>query len=257
MAFSESTIAAWCRSADAPMGQGATRCRRARPRTAAASEGFTLLEITVVLLVIGLVIGAISIGRDVHRSAVNQRIASEFVQGWLSAYESYRLVVGVVPGDDPAAPTGAVNGTADAPLCGADLRNAMLARGIEMPAGRAEGANDTYVYLDSNGLPQQLAVCFVQIPWAEPGATGGSVRVLPRNVMRLAGLTPSLATALDHFIDGRVDARFGSLRELSAAASTSVASLPWSADDRDGMGGGIGRDENQVVNLTAALRMAY
>lgn len=224
----------------------------------AASAGFSLLELAVVLVVIGLIIGAVSIGRDVQRSAVHQRIASEFVNGWRLAYEQYRLAVGVVPGDNPAAPTGAVNGAPDTPLCGQQLQAMMQARGIAMPQGRAEGAADAYVYLDSNGLPHQLEVCFGQLAWSEPGASVGSHVERRRNVMRLSGLTPALASSLDQFIDGRVDARFGQFRELGQAHLLDAATRPWSQDERDAMAGaGAGGDESQVAELTGLLRMIH
>jgi len=224
----------------------------------ATSAGFSLLELAVVLVVIGLIIGAVSIGRDVQRSAVHQRIASEFVNGWRLAYEQYRLAVGVVPGDDPAAPTGAVNGARATPLCGNQLLALMQARGIAMPEGRSEGAAEAYVYLDSNGLPHQLEVCFEQVPWSEPGATPGSHVERHRNAMRLSGLTPALANSLDQFVDGRVDARFGQFRELGQAHLLDAASRPWSRDERHGMAGiGDGRDESQVVEVTGLLRMIH
>ncbi len=227
-------------------------------RRPAASAGFSLLELAVVLVVIGLIIGAVSIGRDVQRSAVHQRIASEFVHGWRLAYEQYRLAVGVVPGDDPAAPTGAVNGAPDTPLCGEHLQSMMQARGIVMPQGRAEGAADAYVYLDSNGLPHQLEVCFEQVAWSEPGASVGSHVERHRNAMRLSGLTPALANSLDQFVDGRVDARFGQFREFGHAHLVDATSRPWSLDERDAMAGiGQGRDESQVAELTGLLRMVH
>lgn len=228
------------------------------PVRPAAAAGFSLLELAVVLVVIGLIIGAVSIGRDVQRSAVHQRIASEFVNGWRLAYEQYRLAAGVVPGDNPAAPTGAVNGAPDTPLCGQDLQSLMLARGIALPQGRAEGAADAYVYLDSNGLPHQLEVCFEQVAWSEPGASVGNHVERLRNVMRLRGLTPALASSLDQAIDGRVDARFGQFRELGLAHLVDATPRPWSLDERDGMAGsGSGRDENQVAELTGLLRMIH
>lgn len=127
--------------------KAATRLRLRRQR------GFTLLELSVVLVVIGLIIGAVTIGRDVQRNAVYQRIAGDFVQGWAIAYDRFYDGAGRPPGDSATAPTGMVGGATATPLCGVALQNAMQAAGVEMPAGRTEGHADRYVYQDSNGKP--------------------------------------------------------------------------------------------------------
>src|SRR5690606_5479137 len=80
-------------------------------------NGFTILEMSVVLVVIALIIGAVSVGRDVYRSAVAERISTEFVQGWIVAYDRYVAQVGTVPLDNLANPTGRVRAGSTTPLC--------------------------------------------------------------------------------------------------------------------------------------------
>jgi prepilin-type N-terminal cleavage/methylation domain-containing protein len=226
-------------------------------------NGFSLIELSVILVVIGIIIGAVSIGKDVHRNAQNQRIASEFIQGWLLAYDSYLTVTGVAPQDNVSLPTGCVNhacatdsaqGTA---LCDAGLRNAMLGAGVGLPAGRAEGREDRYLHLDSNGLPHDLKVCFQNVRWSEPGASAGNYVLRSRNVMTITGLTPALADFLDHYFDTVVDARFGNFREQALANSTGTARRPWSRDDTWSMAGTAStvRDEDQVAELTGWMKM--
>ena len=224
-------------------------------RSRRAQRGFSLLELAVAIVVIGLIIGAVTIGRDVQRNAAHQRIVSEFVQGWQLAYDSYRNRQGIVPGDNATAPTGAVNAGSGA-LCGAALRGVMQAAGIRMPNGRAEGAEPLYAYLDKNGLPQQLEICFDSVSWAEPGATPGSYVTRARNVMVLRGLTPALARTVDQQLDNRIDAAYGRVRESSQATVTSGVSADWSRTESAGVGTGTANlDETQSVMLTGYLQM--
>lgn len=185
-------------------------------------RGFTLMEMSVVLVIIAVILGAVTVGRDVYRSAVAERINSEFIQGWLLAYDRYLAQSGTVP-NDPAY-SGLIGGSASAPpLCGDELLNHMLARGVTLPAGAFEGRQDTYVYQDRNGLAHRLEVCLMAVKdWSEPVSTTAYVP-RSRNVMRISNLTPELANQLDQRIDGAVDARFGRVREAARHNTTSVS----------------------------------
>ncbi len=203
------------------------------------ASGFTLVEITVVLVVIGLILGAMTIGKDLQRNAEYLKIR-QFVDHWAQAYDQYFELVGVVVGDDPARPTGVVNflgiddgavsdllrgfepgdlagvEQSDIPeLCGlppedeppgaGTLRNYFIEAGIGLPPGRREGHEDKYLYLDRRGTAQQLTVCF---QWRLPDDSGVG------NTMILHGLTPDLAKMLDASIDGRAESAAGRFRRL-------------------------------------------
>lgn len=225
-----------------------------RPAARRRARGFTLVEMSVVLVVIALIVGAVTVGRDVYRSARAERISHDFVQAWVLAYDQYVSGAGGVPGDDFDMPSGRVNGGIGSFLCDHALLNEMLARGVTLPAGRAEGANDRYVYEDSRGLPHELRVCFGAVQWSEPHASVGNYQSRPRNVMRLEGLTPELALLLESKVDGRVDARHGRLREAGQEAANVAAGAPWSRDSDDTLSGFAG-DEAQVAEVTGYLRM--
>ena len=53
-------------------------------RTARAQAGFTLVEMSVVLLVIGLILGAVSVGKDLQRDAEYTKIKQKFTKLYFS-----------------------------------------------------------------------------------------------------------------------------------------------------------------------------
>lgn len=243
--------------------------------------GFSLVEMSVVLLVIGLILGAVTIGKDMQRNAETVKIKQKFVDPWVSAYNTYFLRSGVVLGDSQVAPNLMVNGqayalasgaigtmanaTVPAPICDSEtappgtaavpspaLYSEMDRMGVRMPAGRAEGSEARYVYLDSNGNPQEIQVCF---QWNRPGTQSGS-----GNVMVITGLTPDLARALDQMIDGKADAWEGMFRQAGIAPSRSGApGVEWSADNTESQGHttgpGANLDEDQVNTVVAHYKM--
>lgn len=261
-----------------------------KSRTKAAQQGFTLVEMAIVLAVIGLILGAIAIGKDVQRNAEYTKIKNKFIDPWALAYNAYYQRTGVVLGDDQTAPRLMVNGanynasvdpTTGAVLSGGDmttvtppgaicrgakgpdmardmetasgfgLRELMQRAGVRMPPGRAEGAEDRYVYLDSNGNPQEIQVCF---QWNNPQMAEGS-----GNVMVITGLTPDLARFLDQAIDGKPDAREGMFRQQGVSGTDANApGLEWDRNNMMEISSGTTErnlDEDQVATVVAIYQM--
>jgi len=248
-------------------------------------RGFSLVELSMVLVIIGLIMGAVSIAVNTQRSAEYINIKQKFVDQWVRAYNDVYMRSGVVPGDSADTPTFAVNAAADplvlnallaglgtnfstltqlpARLCegqsndpyggarasdNTSMRTVFTSLGSRMPPGRAEGQEDRYIYLDTNGNPQEVQVCF---QWNPPGTLSGA-----GNVMVIKGLTPDLARMLDEMIDGQVNAVAGMFREQGRI---DTLSNHWQFDNTyartDALGAPSNRDENQVKTVTAHYRM--
>ncbi|MDD5333128.1 MAG: prepilin-type N-terminal cleavage/methylation domain-containing protein [Rhodoferax sp.] len=250
------------------------------------AAGFTLVEMAIVLAVIGLVIGAIAIGKDVQRNAEYTKIKNKFIDQWEQSYNQYYQRTGVVLGDSQTAPRLMVNGERYAPVevlsmsggnmtgvtspgsvcngaTGANMgtaatnvamRTLFTQAGIRMAPGRAEGFEDRYVYLDSNGNPQEIQVCF---QWNPPSNASGS-----GNVMVITGLTPDLARMLDQMVDGKPDAQEGRFRMQGVANGVANApGVPWNRTNDDSIaspaaaGDNLQRDESQVATVVAIYKM--
>jgi prepilin-type N-terminal cleavage/methylation domain-containing protein len=272
------------------------------------NKGFTLVEMAIVLAIIGVILGAVSIGKDLQRDAENQKIYQKFLAGWKTSYDQYYNRMGVVVGDSQVAPTYMVNGfessigsgggggatgnisgsqagvaenfentglkichgqgyakdavgTGDADIAIQDLHVLFDRAGLRMPPGRAEGQEDRYLYLDTNGNPAELQVCF---QWNPNGTNSGA-----GNVLVLRGVTPDLARTLDQMIDGKPDALEGRFRQQDTTSNTAGATsqqpgVEWRANSTykvgeeasaTAQGEGDNQDENRVVLLTAHWQM--
>lgn len=259
--------------------------KQSRLKTRASMQGFTIVEMAVVLVIIGVILGAVMIGRDAQRNAEYVRIRQTFVNQWVVAYNSYVQRTGFPVGDDRTAPRLMVNGKSYAgngiSLSGGDmtsvvpppaicqlnaapnmlramqaggafsLRTLMLEAGIELPQGRGVTREDRYAYLDTNGNPQELQVCF---QWNPPGTRSGT-----GNVMVVSGLTPDLARSLASAIKGNADASSGSFRQVSVQTGASTA-VEWNGDNTKSIGvnggaDGAGDRELQVATVVAHYKM--
>lgn len=272
---------------------GLRRIQYRSNRAARRQVGFTLVEMAIVLVIIGLILGAITIGKDVQRNAEYTKVKQKFIDQWVLAYNAHTQRTGVVPGDSQTAPRLMVNGASYAPTTGSisggdmttvtapnlichgaigpkmvgtgqnvsgtgalDLRELMLQAGVRMPPGRTEGSEDRFVYLDSNGNPQEIQVCF---KWNPPQTASGS-----GNVMVISGLTPDLARSLDQMIDGKADAQEGMFRQEGVANGTpNGPGVQWNSSNVDvyvataasAPATATSRDEDQVNTVVAHYKM--
>lgn len=220
-----------------------------------AQGGFTLIELTLVLAVIGLIIGAIAIGKDVQRNAEYTKVSNKFMEQWKMAYDQYYLRTGTVIGDCQQAPTYMVNGSetsvGGASACArpgaqalAGIPENFASKGLKICEG--QGYQALQVGTGDAGLAAQslrtlLTRTGVRLP---PGRgeghedryayqdTNGNATELQvcfqwnpagtasgaGNVMVVRGLTPDLARYIDQVIDGKPDSREGRFRIQDRAA---------------------------------------
>ncbi len=187
-------------------------------------KGFTLVEMALVLIIIGIIIGAIVKGKDLVRGAEQKRVYSKFLNGWRLAYLNFYDRTGKILGDswdgtaagqDGRADTS--NGTGAAPTAAGRiaLENGTPPTfmgvddvGLEVPVSNVPTASYQYNYVNSVGNTNTLEVAFM---WD----TGGGNT---RNVMIIDNIPAELALAIDTMVDGEADGTDGDFVRSTGAA---------------------------------------
>ncbi len=113
--------------------------------------GFTLVEIAIVLVIIGLLLGGILKGQEMITQARIKNVVNDF-NGITAAYFAYQDRYRAVPGDDnqasvrwanPNPPGGSVNGTGDGVISG-QYMTAALADLVATPPTAATGESNNF-----------------------------------------------------------------------------------------------------------------
>ena len=165
------------------------------------NKGFTLIEMAIVLIIIGIIIGAIVKGKDIVKSAEQKKLYTKFVNAWSLTFNNYYDRTGWILGDDIDVANTARDGN-----CGnggvapeASLNAQLTAVGLELPPIGAGGFTTLRNYKDSNGVLHALLLVFTY-----DAAVGNFIRITGTG-----GIPYDLGMALDRMIDGSMDGLIG------------------------------------------------
>lgn len=218
-------------------------------------KGFSLIEITILLVIIGLTLSVISIGEDLQQNAEMHKIKQQFVDKWVEAYDRYYEKAGVVLGDSLTMPRHMVAGenlddlnyaySKDTALPDfPPVRDKVLHR-ICQGSGYRQYEEENDRVLSSKGLHDLMTRQGVAIPsglekggadryvysdaygnerqmqvcfqWNGEGRVDGT-----GNMMIIRGLTLDMARELDLMVDGTLNARQGRFRQNNNALVSNV-----------------------------------
>lgn len=194
-------------------------------------KGFTLVELSIVLIIIGLIIGGVLKGTDLINSAKQKKFYNTFVKGWQVAINQYQDRTGQILADGTAnGGTGATaNGTYDnislsasaASPTGVQAR--LRAVGLDVPVtntgGSALVAPDGGTYSVEGKRSTSLVT-----GWLDSLAVNGTAR----NVFYMTAVPTDVALAIDTMVDGAADAGLGSCRQWNVGATAATpTTLAW------------------------------
>lgn len=181
------------------------------------NKGFTLVEIAIVLIIIGLILGAVVKGKNLIRSAEQKKVYTKFLNEWRTSYLTFYDRTGSILGDFWSAADSATgqDGNADTSKDGSEPndtgRNALIVQGsgsgdflsledvgIEPPVSNIPNQTGwAYKYTDSDGGSHQISVAF------DNDSTGRY------NYMRIENIPNELAIAMDTLVDNVANGKDG------------------------------------------------
>ncbi len=187
-------------------------------------SGFTLIELSIVLIIIGLIIGGVMKGRDLINSAEQKKIYNTWVKAWQVAFNEYEDRTGGVLGD------GTVNGgtqtTEDGWCDNVRLDNTntvqgkLRAVGLDVPVSNLP-ATDGGAYQIKGKYYTSRVIAYLYRLYSQ---TDG----VYKNRLYLTGMPTDVAIAFDKIIDGKIDPSSGAFRRYADnAAGSDGTSQTW------------------------------
>jgi prepilin-type N-terminal cleavage/methylation domain-containing protein len=202
--------------------------------------GFTLIEITIVLVIIGLLLGGVLKGQELIAQAKIKNVIND-LNGAVSAIYAYQDRYKALPGDDKGAAarwTGTTSGAGDGTVCGTYNGTAAVASGSGIACATGATTADSLLLWQHLRLAGFLSGAGTDVPQnAVGGLTGIQAGAfgLTGHVICTSNLPARIAVAVDSQLDDGI-LNSGSVRgtaqtDLNPAADGSAGTASAYVDD--------------------------
>lgn len=193
--------------------------KKIKNKTISNNKGFTLIEIAVVLVIIGLIIGAAVKGKDLIQSGKQKKFYTSVLKTWELTIISYYDRTGMVLGDSAAnGGNGAnANGRFDNINSAGEftnVNNRLQAIGLDVPTSNTS-QNRQHTFKGTYSGTQTVTMSLLS-------TNGGAFA--RDNFLQFNNMPVDLAIALDTMIDGQTGSNAGSFRIANDGATWPNAS---------------------------------
>ncbi len=192
-------------------------------RIARNNRGFTLIEMAIVLIIIGIILGAVVKGKDLIRSGEQKKVYNKFINAWRTSYLSFYDRTGKILGDENL--DGQANSTSCDHLINGDTTATppyygLKSVGLTPPTTNA-GNDCTYRYSDSEGGQHDVTITF---DYNTNDKT---------NILVINNIPNELGMAIDSIVDGEADGKNGDFLAYAAGSTTYTPTVDWGTTPTD------------------------
>ncbi len=171
-------------------------------------KGFTLVELSIVLVIIGLIIGGVMKGKDLINSARQKKIYNTWIKEWQISANSYQDRTGSILGD--GTKNGGTQSSEDGWMDNVRLdntttvQNALKAVGLDVPTSNLDGTNGGAYSIKGKYTTRTVILYLYRLYSHTDGAY--------KNRLYITGIPTDVAIAFDRMTDGDTNPSKGAFR---------------------------------------------